>query len=183
VGSQPERYSGDDEQVVEMGVDAERQFFISGNKEFERLFTPHLERAAETVEKATVAVLGNHTYSFCTESDISWELENMGHLTIRLQEDADTTEEILDACIKNKVDLLIWVHTHDWVTPGHMGMEELLAKLKERNILTAGFHLDVFRGLAGRDEDIGVHPWWTQDYVFTVDSDTRVLPEPGSKSL
>ena len=35
---------------------------------------------------ATIALLGNHSESFSTESDLDWTLEKLGHTVLKLQE-------------------------------------------------------------------------------------------------
>jgi hypothetical protein len=50
-------------------------------------------------------------------------------------------------------DLFIWVHTHGWVTPGRLGMGHVLEELKNANIPTMTYHLDLWFGLE-RQKDL-----------------------------
>lgn len=147
-----------------------RAKFLEGNEEFERLMTPHL--TVEPDKKYTVCIHGNHAISFCTERDLAWTFEDLGHKVISTQENADTTEEVLERCIKENVKLFVYIHTHGWETPGRMDMAQLLQELKACGIKTCSFHLDRYRGLNlsdGRESRVGTHPFWHTDVVFTAD--------------
>lgn len=115
-----------------------------------------------------VAFIGNFTVPFTTENDLTWSLQNLGHTVYQMQEQQTNAEEILGTCISQEVDLLLYVHTHNWETPGSITLDELFTKLKQLGIPTASFHLDYWRGLE-REGDVGNHPFWRTEYVFTAD--------------
>lgn len=108
-----------------------------------------------------IAFLGNFT-EFSTETDLAWTMEWMGHEVQRIQDhDRDGTFNFAN------VDLFWWVHTHGW-DHAH-GVQKLF---KHRAVPTVSFHLDRFWGLNkldGREDKIGVHPFWKSDFVFTAD--------------
>jgi len=48
----------------------------------------------------------------------------------------------------------------------------MVSQLRASGVKTASFHLDRYRGLNqldGREDRVGVHPWWFTDRVFTAD--------------
>lgn len=120
---------------------------------------------------ASIAVLGNHEVSYCTERELDWTLEErLGHRVIRLQENKVSAQEVVQACRERAVKLLIWVHTHGWDVLGDLNW--MLSQLRQSGIKTASFHLDRFWGLNQldqREERIGTHPFWRTDKVFTAD--------------
>ena len=155
---------------TEMSSTARAEFERS-NLDFEEAFLPHLEEKPFSQQFA-ICIHGNHKVSFCTEQELVWTFRDLGFKVIQTQENEDTTEEILDTCLKNNVRLFIYVHTHGWITPGTMDMGELIQKFKLHRIKTVSFHLDRYRGLNigdGRESRVGTHPFWHTDYVFTAD--------------
>ena len=113
-----------------------------------------------------VVFLGNFRVPFTTENDLAWSYEKLGHKVIRMQEDYVTTQEVLAQA--SRADLFHYVHTHGWETRGFMSMDEVLRKLKQRNIPTVSTHLDTWYGLR-RASDVANHPFWQTEYVFTAD--------------
>lgn len=164
-------------EIARMQIEA-RLRFEQGNKEFADNFEPHLETKHSAVRAATVkthtslriAMLGNFRPAHSTENDLLWTLRDMGHTVIPFQEDEDRTESILVA--SGQCDLMLYVHTHGWKTPGNFTLVELFAALKRRKVKTASFHLDRYVGLKqldGREMRVGNHAFWKTDYVFTAD--------------
>ena len=119
-----------------------------------------------------VAILGNHEVSYCTECELDWTFEHLGHRVIRFQENQSSTQQILAYCLGQKVDLFVYIHTHGWNTPGTLTVDQLINSLRANDIKTCSFHLDLYWGLNAadqREERIGAHPFWHTDYVFTAD--------------
>jgi len=117
-----------------------------------------------------IAVLGNFRPEHSTENDLAWTLTDMGHRVIKFQEDEDSTEDILTGA--STCNLFLYIHTHGWVTPGRMTVDELITRLSAEAIPTASFHLDRYWGLNAldrREDRIGEHPFWRTDRVFTAD--------------
>ncbi len=113
-----------------------------------------------------IVMIGNFQVSYCTEQDWAWTYEHLGHEVIRCQENQTTTEEIWSHAQTS--DLVHYVHTHGWVTPGNMSMRDVLEACRVRGIPSVGVHLDYWRGLE-REKDVGTHEWWTTDFTFTAD--------------
>lgn len=118
----------------------------------------------------TIALLGNHSVSFSTESELDWTLEKMGHRVVRLQEDRISADEVVSKCRESASKLLIYVHTHGWDVQGDL--YKMLDQLRASGIKTCSFHLDRFWGLNKldrREDRIGTHAFWKTEAVFTAD--------------
>lgn len=100
---------------------------------------------------ARVVFLGNFGVDYSSETHHANSIESLGHTVVRLQERRAKSKVILAEALES--DLFIWVHTHNWDTPGSLSMEEVLLKLKHRNIPTATYHLDLWFGLK-RQKDL-----------------------------
>lgn len=119
---------------------------------------------------SNIAVLGNHETVFCTERELDWTLEKLGHTVYRLQENKISAEEVEQTCRERGVKLLIWVHTHGWDVRGDL--HQMLRRIKQYGTKTCSFHLDRFFGLNAldqRDARVGQHAFWKTDVVFTAD--------------
>lgn len=128
--------------------------------------------APQTTSPVRIALIGNFEPEHSTENDLKWSLTDMGHTIIPFQENRVTTETILHNSIEYGIDLLIYVHTHGWSTPGRMSLDQLWDQLRANGIQTCSFHLDRYWGLNiadRREELIGKHAFWHTDRVFTVD--------------
>src|ERR1700756_454501 len=115
------------------------------------------------MKRLTVAIYGNLAPSFSTESELAWTFKHLGHFVLPFQENATSTDDVLQGCINNQVNLLVYVHTHGWASPGSFPVEELFTRLRARGVVTATFHLDLHWGLHAwdkREDMIGVHPEW-----------------------
>lgn len=116
---------------------------------------------------AQIAFLGNFKVSFSSETHHALSLKGLGHNVVKMQEKQITSEEILTTALES--DLFVWVHTHGWNTPGKLTMKEVLAKLKENNIPTMTYHLDLWFGIE-RQKDLEKDPIYKDiDHFFTVD--------------
>lgn len=119
----------------------------------------------------TIALLGNHSCDFSTESELAWTLEKrLGHNVVRLQENKVTADEVVTGARDRGSKLFIWVHTHGWEMPGDQ--YKMLENLRNSGIKTSSFHLDRFWGLNQldqRQDRIGTHAFWRTDKVFTAD--------------
>ncbi len=119
---------------------------------------------------ANIAILGNHEVAFCTEREIGWTLEKMGHRVFRLQENKVSAEDVICGVREHAVGLFIFVHTHGWNVTGDLF--RMLDQLRATGCKTCSFHLDRFWGLNeadGREDRIGDHAFFRTDKVFTAD--------------
>jgi hypothetical protein len=116
---------------------------------------------------AKITFLGNFRVDFTTESHHAKTLESLGHTVFRLQESEATSEEILENAVRS--NLFVWVHTHRWKTKGQRTMEEVLSILKQKNIPSMTYHLDLWFGL-DRQKDLNNNPVYKNiENFFTVD--------------
>ena len=116
---------------------------------------------------ARIVFLGNFRVTFSSETHHVKSLESLGHQVLRLQEGSAKSHDILE--MASDSDLFIWVHTHGWKTPGNIGMDVVLKKLKEKNIPTMTYHLDLWFGLQ-RQKDLKSDPIYSNiEHFFTVD--------------
>lgn len=113
-----------------------------------------------------IAVLGNFSVPYTTEHHHMQALTDLGHWVVPIQE-GQTTAARLVAHARDS-ELLVWVHTHGWNTPG--GIAPALRELKRHNIPTIAYHLDLWRGLRRERELTDGHPYLTGvQHFFTVD--------------
>lgn len=73
--------------------------------------------------------------------------------------------DVVRAC--KGADLLIWARTHGHDPAGDVGA--MLCAVEDAGTVTVGVHLDLYWGIARREAQIGVHPWWSCQWVFTAD--------------
>jgi hypothetical protein len=117
---------------------------------------------------SNIVFLGNFRVDFTSESHHAKSLESLGHSVTRLQETEIKAENILAHALKS--DLFVWIHTHGWKTPGLLSMEKVLDTLKENNIPSMTYHLDLWFGLQ-RQKDLEIMPVYKKiEHFFTVDS-------------
>ena len=100
---------------------------------------------------AHIVFLGNFEVSYSSENHHAKSLESLGHTVCKLQERTIKDSFVLEQAMKS--DLFIWVHTHNWATPGRLGMAHVLEELKKANIPTMTYHLDLWFGLE-RQKDL-----------------------------
>ncbi len=120
---------------------------------------------------STILQVGNFSVSHCSEVHWARTLTDMGHTVVTVQENEADYDDVMDA--GSVVDLIIVTRCWGW------GPAEWLAPLiqeaGDRNIPTAGLHLDRMWGLERGGYRTLEDPMWTCDYVFTPDGDNDRL--------
>jgi len=156
-----------------------REEFLAGNAEFKQRFSELLDTLKPLEHRLPVkfdrdfpgqlrvAFLGNFAHSFCTEADLAYSLEWLGHEVIRVQESTATISELHGASLD--ADLFLWVHTHSFNTLSDDELLSFLEHLKRRSIPSVSFHLDRFFSIPERESRIGIDPFWKTSYVFSAD--------------
>jgi hypothetical protein len=115
-----------------------------------------------------IAFVGNFSVDYTSETHHAKSLESLGHEVVRLQERAVTGHQILDEASRS--DLLIFVHTHGWTTPGRLPLDRVLNELNSRRIPTVTYHLDRWMGLP-RQSDLEHDPFYRSiGWFFTCDA-------------
>lgn len=113
-----------------------------------------------------IVLCGNFSVSYSSESQHAKTLESMGHQVIRLQEGEARGEEILED--SRQSDVLVFIHTHGWHTPG-TPLGEVLRILKQEGTPTLTYHLDLWKGLH-RETDLADDPFYKQiGHFFATD--------------
>lgn len=111
-----------------------------------------------------IQLLGNHLVDYSSEAHHAKSLESLGHQVIRVQEGRATADEILTAA--EDIDLLVWVKTHGWDTPG---INQVLDTLRDRRIPVISYHLDLYMPIQ-RWQRYRDDPYMMGlDHFFTVD--------------
>lgn len=117
---------------------------------------------------ATISFLGNFSVPYSSESHHAATLESLGHKVVRLQESVHVSDTIYRRALRS--DLFIWIHTHGWETKGNMSMNDVLNGLKENDVPTMTYHLDLWFGLR-RQKELGADSYYRNfQHFFTVDS-------------
>lgn len=112
-----------------------------------------------------ITFVGNFGVDYSSENHHAKSLEALGHEVTRLQEGKITGEEILRQALDS--DLLVFVHTHGWVTPG-LPLSDVLRLLKGK-VTTVTYHLDLWFGL-DRQKDLDNDDFYKLiDHFFCTD--------------
>lgn len=114
-----------------------------------------------------IALLGNFLDPHSTEQHHRQALTDLGHQVQSLQEGTTSASAVLSVGSQN--DLLVWVHTHGWQTPG--GIAPALVELRRHGVPTIAYHLDLWIGLRREKDLTEGHPYLgggVSDF-FTVD--------------
>ena len=124
-----------------------------------------------------IVFFGNFSIDYTTESHHLWTYKKLGHEVKTFQEPQAKADNILKEALT--ADMFVWTHTHGWNTPG---MSNVLKELKDKNIPSVGYHLDLWKGIK-REIDIDTDPYWNIEYFFTVDKlFVKDLKEKGIKA-
>lgn len=161
-----------------------RQEFLAGNKDFGKKFSAVLDKVAVKEEmavpkvvtptilpkregKLTISFLGNFTSPESTENLVKWALERLGHSVIPLQENKVVREGLpVDV---NGSDAFLWVRTPGWLQIPDYWMMDFIADQRAHGLPTISLHLDKFWQIPEREPQIGQHPFWKTEHVFTAD--------------
>lgn len=114
-----------------------------------------------------ITFVGNFYVSYTSETHHANTLESLGHTVHRLQEGKATAEQIYT--YGEKSDLVIFIHTHGWPTPGRTELWKVFAWLKDKGVPTMTYHLDLWFGI-NRQKDLDNDPFYKHiGHFFTVD--------------
>lgn len=113
-----------------------------------------------------IVFVGNFSVDYSSETHHKKSLETLRHEVVALQEGQATGDQILSESLDS--DLLVFIHTHGWDTPG-LPMETVFKALKRANIPTMTYHLDLWLGIA-REKDLHEDPFYrTIGHFFATD--------------
>lgn len=114
-----------------------------------------------------ILYVGNFSQPHCTEVHVANTLEDLGHQVLRIQENELQPDGLVSLCYGNSPDLVLYTRT--W---GNYVTMDDLRRIKELDIPTASYHLDLYVGIK-REEGLKDDPFWHTDYVFTPDGDPK----------
>lgn len=134
-----------------------------------------------------IAYVGNFSQAHCTEVHLAATLELLGHEVIRLQENEVSAPALTG--IINTAELDLFLYTRTW---GELVTLEHLTLLRERQIPSVSYHLDLYVGLQRKylhqakslEEILQSDPFWRTDFVITPDGDEssqKVFEDNGVK--
>jgi len=113
--------------------------------------------------------LGHFDRPWCTEVHLARELEGLGHTVDRMPEPTTATHatlaELEARARSGGAQLVLWTRVH----PLPAEATGLWRRLEADGIVTASYHLDLYRGLSR--QPIPGDPFWTTGTVFTADGD------------
>lgn len=113
-----------------------------------------------------ILFVGNFEVEYSSENHHDKSLETLGNEVIKLQEGKASGEQILEYGLDS--DVVIFVHTHGWVTPG-VPLQTVFKILKRNHIPTMTYHLDLWLGLE-RQKDLEQDPFYkTIGHFFATD--------------
>lgn len=102
--------------------------------------------------------------NYTSESHYLATFQKLGHYVIPVQEGEDIKPEVVGD-VRN-YDMVFWVHTHGWDTPG---LSQILSLAKSSNVPIVGYHLDLWLGI-DRQKDLQNDDYWKRmDLFFSVD--------------
>lgn len=109
--------------------------------------------------------LGNFAPSYGMHEDIALALGGLGWSVTRLQTNATSTRQIVEAC--KDAEMLLWIGSHGRRPEGNI--EAMLNTFAMMGIETVGLHFDLHWGAHEREHLVGVDPFWKCKHVFTCD--------------
>jgi hypothetical protein len=180
----PEMLKQPSHEIARMSLEA-RLRFEQGNKAFREAFSRVLEAservrvpegASKSPERPRIALYGNLIPEHSTENEWVRSFRKLGHQVLTFQENEDRVEDVTKTCIESGVKLFLFVHTHGYVSPGKLSLDEMLVKFKIANIKTVSPHLDLYFGLSqadDRENKVGLHPFWRTDFCMTADGSSQ----------
>lgn len=103
------------------------------------------------------------------KDDLADGAEALGWSVAHLEARNADAAAVVDLC--RDADLCIWARTaRSDPRPDPAGM---LRRIEDLGVPTVGVHMDLYWSLPHREQGIGVHPWWSCQYVFTADGGPR----------
>ncbi len=120
----------------------------------------------ENFSNICIAYVGNFGPYFSTENHVAMSLKALGCRVIKIQENETPVDDIFESA--RTCDLFLYTRTWGFRSSNTHDGHWLLHALKEENIPTVSFHLDLYINLP-RGEDVGKSPFWKTDFVFSAD--------------
>lgn len=125
-----------------------------------------------------IAYVGNFTQTHCTEVHLAATLRDLGHEVIEIQENGITSDDLHAKIASEASSWGLFLFTRTW---GETVQLTHLTQLKNLNITTVSYHLDLYVGLTRKylhgndtlESILQTDPFWRTDFVFTPDGDPK----------
>lgn len=114
-----------------------------------------------------LVLVGNPRLDRSWKNCLAHAAQQLGWRVTVLQDDTVTVGQVADAC--DGADLLVWARSHKHQPAGDVGW--MWQAVEQGGTATASVHLDLYWGIPHREPEIGRHPWWNAQHVFTADGD------------
>jgi hypothetical protein len=105
----------------------------------------------------------------CWHDDIHTEAQSIGWSVDYLQIKGAPVGDVVRQA--KGADLVLWARTHRHDPAGDAAA--MLRRIEDAGTPTVGLHLDLYWGIPAREAQIGVHPWWTAQHIYTADGGSR----------
>jgi len=119
----------------------------------------------------TIGYIGNFEAPHSTENDRAWAFNKLGHNVKAFQENKISVTDIVLSIQDDKIDLLVYSHTHGWEIEG---LEGLFETCRFNGIPVISVHLDRWAWLE-REKDVGVEATWKVDHMFMADCSPEAI--------
>jgi len=116
-----------------------------------------------------IGFIGNFEAPFSTENDRKWSFRMLGHNVVTFQENKTSPQNLMDYV--DKLDLLVYSHTHGWEIPS---LEDVFKSFKEKKVPVISVHLDRWAWLE-RETDVGKEATWKVDHMFMADASPEAV--------
>lgn len=121
------------------------------------------------MNRLKIGFIGNFDVPYSTENERLWSFEKLGHTVVSIQENR-TNAHYLTAQ-REKLDMLVYSHTHGWEIPN---LREVFEFYKKGGVPTVSVHLDRWAWL-DRVKDIGKEATWATEYIFMADGSPEAV--------
>ena len=122
-----------------------------------------------------ILFIGNFEAPHSTENDRAWSFNQLGHNVIAVQENWATVKDLDELTFHpkkdQKIDLVIYSHTHGWEIPE---LHSYFKRCKATGIPTASVHLDRWAWLE-RANDVGKEATWATEWQFMADASPEAV--------
>lgn len=102
------------------------------------------------------------------KNDVRDALLALGHEVVWVDDTADAASWVTRA---GGADVLLWARTHRRDPAGDV--DAAFGRLRAAGVRTASLHFDLYYGLRKRQAEIGIHPFWAAQTVWTADGHHR----------
>lgn len=118
-----------------------------------------------------IGYIGNFEAPHSTENDRAWAFNKLGHEVFAFQENKILAVDITETATREKLDLLVYSHTHGWEIPN---LDACFEVLRIAGVPIISVHLDRWAWLE-REKDVGKEATWKVDHLFMADGSPEAV--------